>query len=245
MEAILHRIKAYLYDNALTTENPDDYSARVSSEKSLNVRQVCETAVARGGADVSAAAMNHAVELWLKEMAYQLCDGFSINAGWFMASVHIKGVFNTPNEHYSPEKHTILFEFQQGAALRKELPTVTVDILGVAESGPQIFEVTDMKTGSVNDLMTPGRNLKISGQKIKIVGDNPAVGILFRSQDDPDSTYTVDASDIVTNNPSELMIIIPALIADGYTLEVTTQYGVSVLLKEPRTVAFDKVLTVQ
>jgi hypothetical protein len=41
------------------------------------------------------------------------------------------------------------------------------------------------------------------------------------------------------------MIVIPALIADGYTLEVTTQYGVSVLLKEPRTVAFDKILTVQ
>jgi hypothetical protein len=170
MEAILHRIIAYLYDNALTTEDLNDYSARVSSEKSLNVRQVCETAVARGGADVSAAAMNHAVELWLKEMACQLCDGFSINAGWFWASVPIKGVFNTPNEHYNPEKHTILFEFQQGAALRKELPTVTVDILGVAESGPQIFEVTDMKTGSVNDLMTPGRNLKINGQKIKIAG---------------------------------------------------------------------------
>jgi hypothetical protein len=96
------------------------------------------------------------------------------------------------------------------------------------------------------DLLTPGRNLKISGQKIKIAGDNPAVGILFRSQDDPDSTYTVDASDIVTNNPSELMIVIPALIADGYTLEVTTQYTTSGdLLKAPRTVAFDKVLTVQ
>jgi hypothetical protein len=45
MEAILHRIKAYLYDNALTKENPNDFTARVSSEKSLNVRQVCETAM--------------------------------------------------------------------------------------------------------------------------------------------------------------------------------------------------------
>jgi hypothetical protein len=229
----------------LTTEDPNDFTARVSSEKSLNVRQVCEAAVERGGADVSAAAMNHAVELWLKEMAYQLCDGFSINCGWFTVSVHIKGVFNSPNEHFNPEKHFIVFEFHQGATLRKLIASIVVDILGVADSGPQIFEVTDMKTGSVNDLMTPGRNLKISGQKIKIAGDNPANGIVFRSQDDPDSTYTVDASDIVTNNPSEVMILIPALIADGYTLEVTTQFTGTKLLKEPRTVAFDKVLTVQ
>jgi hypothetical protein len=67
MEAILHRINTWLFPNALTTENPNDFTARGSSEKSLNVRQVCEAAVARGGADVSAAAMNHAVELWLKE----------------------------------------------------------------------------------------------------------------------------------------------------------------------------------
>jgi hypothetical protein len=54
MNAILHRIKAWLFLNALTTENPNDFTARVSSEKSLNVRRVCEAAVERGGADVSA-----------------------------------------------------------------------------------------------------------------------------------------------------------------------------------------------
>jgi hypothetical protein len=135
MEAILHRIKAWLFPNALTTEDPNDFTARVSSEKSLNVRQVCETAVARGGADVSAAAMNHSVELWLKEMAYQLCDGFSINCGWFTVSVHIKGVFNSPNGHYRPEKHAVSFEFHQGATLRKLIASIVVDILGVADSG--------------------------------------------------------------------------------------------------------------
>jgi hypothetical protein len=48
---ILHRIKAYLYDNALTHENPNDYVARVDSERSLNVRQISETAATRGGSD--------------------------------------------------------------------------------------------------------------------------------------------------------------------------------------------------
>ena len=244
---ILHRIKAYLYDNALTMDNPNDFVARVASERSLNVRDICNAAVTRGGADVSAAAMDHAVNLWLKEMAYQLCDGFSVNTGYFTASTQIKGVFTSPNEHFSPDRQSVLFEFQQGSILRKELPSVTVDILGIAGSGLQIFQVTDIKTGTVNDLLTPGRNLRIIGQKMKIEGDRPDIGILFRSMDDPDSTYPVATDDIVTNNPSEIIIIIPQLPVDTYKLEITTQYtgNSKKVLKEPRTAVFDKILTVQ
>jgi hypothetical protein len=55
----------------------------------------------------------------------------------------------------------------------------------------------------------------------------------------------VDISDIVTNNPSELIVVIPALAAGTYLLEVTTQYTPSTLLKEPRTAMFDKTLTVK
>jgi hypothetical protein len=247
MSNVLHTIKAYLYDNALTKDDVNDYVARVSSEHSLSIKQIAETAASRGGADVSAAAMEHAASLWLQEMAYQLCDGFSVNTGWFTAAVHIKGVFDSPMEHFNPEKHHVLFEFQQGAELRKELSSITVDILGVADSGIVIAQVVDMKTGSVNDLLTPGRNLKITGQKIKVAGTKPGVGILFRSMDDPDSTYPVAASDMVINNPSEIMIVIPTLPKDTYKVEITTQFSNDKvhLLKAPRTAVFDKILKVE
>ncbi|MDR1436500.1 MAG: DUF4469 domain-containing protein, partial [Candidatus Symbiothrix sp.] len=99
------------------------------------------------------------VNLWLREMAYRLCDGFSVNTGWFTAAVHIKGV--------------------------------------------------------------------------------------FRSMDDPEATYPVEADEIVINNPSELMIVIPEdLMADTYKLEITTQYSSDKrhLLNNPRTAVFDKIL---
>jgi hypothetical protein len=246
MVTVLHKIKAWLYDNLLTQDSPNDYIARVISERSLGVSDICESAVARGGADVSAAAMEHAVNLFLKEMGYRLCDGFSINTGWFTASVHIKGVFDSPNEKFNPEKHTVLFEFHQGATLRREIELMDVDILGVAETGATIAQVTDVKTGSINDLLTPNRNLKIAGHKIKIEGDNTANGIYFINLDTQERTK-VDASDIAVNNPSELIIIIPNLTAGTYNLEVTTQFisGGGKVLKEPRSVVFDKTLTVQ
>lgn len=86
-----------MYDNVLTAD-PNDYIARVVSERSLNVKEICTTASSRGGADVSALAMEHAVDLFLKEMAYQLCDGYSVNTGYFTANAQIRGVFNSPNE---------------------------------------------------------------------------------------------------------------------------------------------------
>jgi nucleoid DNA-binding protein len=245
MATILHKIKCFLYDNILT-DNPNDFIARVNSERSFDVKDVCTSAVTRGGADISAAAMEHAVNLFLKEMAYNLCDGFSINTGWFTASAHIKGVFDSPNETFNRDKHTLSFDFQQGSQLRREIDNVAVEILGVADHALSIAKVTDVKTGSVNDLLTAGRNLKISGHKLKIAGDNAANGVYLVNQTTGERVKT-DASDIVTNNPSELIILVPALPAGTYKVEVTTQYGnnIKTLLKEPRTTVLDKVLTVQ
>ena len=242
--AILHKIKAYLYDNVLTKDNPNDYIARTVSERSLNVKQICEAAVNRGGSDVSAASMQHATELFLKEMGYQLCDGYSVNTGYFTASTLIRGVFDSPSETFNSDKHTILFQFNQGEKLRAEIPSIEVSILGIADASSAILQVTDVKSGSVNDLLTPGRNLRISGNKIKIAGEDAANGVFFVDTA-TQARMAVDASDIVTNNPSEVIIVIPALASGNYTMEIVTQYMGSGTLKEPRTAEFDKTLTVQ
>jgi hypothetical protein len=246
----LHRIKAFLYNNVLTEEDANDYVARVSSEHSLDVRQIAESATVRGGADISASAIEHAVNLWLKEMAYRLCDGFSINTGYFTASVHIKGVFNSPQEHFNPDKHHILFEFHQGHEMRKELADVTVDIMGVAEAGAVIAQVTDMKSASVNNYITPGGNLKIAGSKIKVVSDDKhkdLTGVYFRVPELPDIFYKVADNDIIVNNPSELIIVIPAELHTDYAykLEVVTQYANGPKpLNEPRSAILDTLLRV-
>ena len=242
--AVLHKIKPYLYENLLTKDNPNDYIARTGRERSLNVKQICETAVNRGGADVSAAAMEHATTLFLKEMAYQLCDGFSVNTGYFTAGTQIRGVFDSPSETFSSDKHNILFQFNQGEKLRAEIPNIEVSILGIADSACSILQVTDVKSGSVNDLITPGRNLKISGNKIKVAGDNPNNGVFFVNSTTQERVV-VESNDMVTNNPSELIIVIPDLASGTYTLEVLTQFSGTQMLKEPRMASFDKILTVQ
>jgi hypothetical protein len=208
------------------------------------VREISQSAAERGGADIPASAIEHGAILFLGEMGYLLCDGYSVNTGWFTAGPQVQGVGNSPTEQYDKEKHTLYFEFHQGALLRKEIENVSVEILGVADTDAIIAQVFDVKSGSVNDLLTPERNLKIAGYKIKIAGDSAANGVYFVNQTTAERTK-VDDSDIVVNNPSELIVVIPALTAGSYLLEVTTQYAPSKLLKDAKTTIFDKTLTVE
>jgi hypothetical protein len=241
--AIYHQLDMTLSENPLT-EDENDYVARVIADRTVGVHEICQSSEERGGADISALAMEHAVGLFHKEMVYRLCDGFSVNTGCYIASVHVKGVFNSLTEGFDPEKHTVTVEFRQGAELRKELANVKVNILGKADSGFFIAEVIDLRTGSVNDLLTPGRNLRIMGGKLKVEGNDPSCGVYFVNEADG-SKVKVDAADIVENVKGHLLIITPLLAAGTYRLEVTTQYGGGgKFLKTPRTTTFDRLLTV-
>ena len=242
MADVLHRIRVNLYENYLT-DDPNDYSAKVISERTLSVKEICKAAVERGGATTTADAMEHNALLFLKEMAYQLMDGYSVNTGYFTANAQVRGVFNSKSEAFNPEKHAILFRFNQGDVLRKEIPNVKVQVMGVGESGITISHVVDSKTGSVNDLITPNGTLKIKGGKLKVAGDSAEVGVFF--EDETGNAVQVEMRDIIVNNPSELLVQVPDLAAGRYQLTVRTQFSGATLLKEPRTTVYDKLLTVQ
>lgn len=244
MENVFHKIKANLYPNLLT-EDPNDFAARVISERSLNVKQICSEAVGRGGAPTTAAAMEHNVNLFLKEMAYQLCNGFSVNTGYFTASPLIKGVFNSQSESFDSAKHALLFKMNQGELLRKEIGNIQVVISGPGSSSIKIDDVADVKTGSVNDLLTPGKGLRINGFKIKVAGDHPDNGVYFINQTNNERTK-VPNDEFITNNPSEVVVGVPELPAGTYKLEITSQFNNGPeYLKDPRTFTFDKLLTIQ
>ena len=50
---------------------------------------------------------------------------------------------------------------------------------------------------------------------------------------------------LTKDNRSELLVVVPPLVAGKYTVEVVTQYSSGTLLKESRTAILEKVLTVQ
>ena len=239
-----NKIRAHLYDNTLTAEDAHDFIARAEIMRSLTAKDICESAVARGGADISASAMEHAVELFHKEAAYLLSNGFAANTSLYHAAARIKGVFNSPIETFDHEKHSIDINFNQGDLIRKEMDDVDVDVRGLASTDAHIAQVVDIKTQSINNIITPNYDLRIIGNKLKITGDDSLNGVFFVKENDPADRTSVPPEDIINNNPSELLIRCPGTLSGRYKLEIITQYTHgNRLVKEPRMTIFDRVLT--
>ena len=100
-----------------------------------------------------------------------------------------------------------------------------------------ILEVEDRDTGLKDGTVTAGRGIYVRGANLKVVGDDPSVGVTLT----PESGEPVKLkeTDFLANNPSELILLLPAGLATGtYTLTVTTRYSKgSTILKTPRSVS--------
>lgn len=150
---------------------------RVIAERSLSLAEVCQSAVERGGAKTSSDELNGMCAYSLKRWPTSCAMAFAVNAEYFTATTLIKGVFDTINEKFNTDKHSIQFQFNQAETLRKMLADVEVEILGLADSSTSITQVIDIKTGSINQFLTPKCSLHIKGSKLKLMGDNAMVGI--------------------------------------------------------------------
>ena len=133
----------------------------------------------------------------------------------------------------------------QGIDLRKAVSGTQIVIQGVMSDIIAIHSVTDAFTGKRDGSLTKGRNAEIRGAFIKIVGDGVGVGVAFTKTDTGTRTL-LDAHDIVINEPSRVLIMVPASLAAGtYDLSLTTQFtGSNKTLKNPRTVIYKTKITI-
>jgi len=244
-ESILHVVEVYLYENFLTP-NPTDYVGRVETERTLGMRDVCESSVLRGGADINSSAMFHAGELLFKEMAYLLCDGFSVNFGYFHISLKIRGVFDSPTDTFDPKRHSLMFQMTPGELLRRELPSIQKKMMGVKKDAIYIALVTDTATGLEDGTITPNEDILIQGTRIRIApddGSDTQVGIFFIASD---STITPVSRRLTQNDPSKVIARVPALAPGNYTLRIVTKAALNrnALLKKSVSTEYDKPLIV-
>ena len=135
-----------------------------------------------------------------------LLNGMRVNNGLFEAVPQCRGLVR--GTAWDPEANEIYVNFTQGKELREAIADVVVNVIG--------------------DTLT--------GKNIKVVGDDPSVGITLT---DGEGTETrIKAGAIGLNQPSKLIFLVPANLAAGdYTLTITTQFNGGYQLKTPRSVS--------
>ena len=125
---IFHNIRVKLYPNYFVNAPKGSYIARTDGDKVMDVRDTCSMMVTRAGFDGSYDTLCSNVDQYLDEVAYELCDGFTVKLKYFTIHPNVGGVFISPNEVHDHKKHPITFRFSPLAKLRALVKSISVAV---------------------------------------------------------------------------------------------------------------------
>jgi len=231
----IQRMHVKLYPNYRPQEE-GTYIARTSNETSLTIEQICTAIKNRGCFEGNYGDLIENVRQFFDEMAYQLCDGYVVNTGYFSIHPNIGGTFDSEKEAYDHKKHPISFCLRTRAAMRRLVKHIAVEVDGLADSTGWIDEFTDFNLDSVNGIFLEDNIFKISGHKIKIAGDDPACGVYIVPVNAPAKAAKVTR---IAENTTSTIIGRAVSTRQKYNkIEIRTQFSGSdtSLLKTPRTI---------
>jgi hypothetical protein len=232
-----------LHDNPLT-ERKDDRYGRVVNIASINVDVLIARAIA-SGFNGNAASMKATLEAVEAEALKAVIRGEIVNYGLGHIALDVEGAFIGDAASWDPAVNSLAARITPSKKLRQALKATPVRIRGMAADGAAINTVTDVATGTVNERLTPGGMVNLSGSRIKITGDAEGVGLWLTNQDTQDAVQ-VPSTAIGINEPSRVSFVVPATLPAGsYLLSIVTQFtGGGIKLTSPRTIVLHYVLAV-
>ncbi|MDD3077749.1 MAG: DNA-binding domain-containing protein [Paludibacter sp.] len=228
-------LNAWLRKNLLTSD-PNDYTAIVQVNGSMGISQIVDEMIEQG-TELKRETIINIITRVNSIAADMVLSGYNVNTGLVYMRPVIKGVFS--DKTFDHNLHQVYIAMNQGYDLSNAVAETEVNILGEQSDIIELLSVTDLVTGKTDGTLTKGRNAELKGSYLKIAGDNQACGIVFRNLNTQAETR-LETADIVLNEPSRLLILVPAALEAGqYELQVTTQYsGGGKNLQAPRSVVF-------
>jgi hypothetical protein len=231
----LHDIRVKLYPNYLP-RGRGTYIARTNNKNVLDIEGVCMEIKKRGNFAGDHKVLAGYVRQYYEEAIFQLCSGFMINSGYYTLYLNIGGVFDSPNASRDMDKHPLGFRVRIGTVLKQLAKVLRIKVEGLAKTDGFIDNFTDVHSGTVNYETTGGRNFIVTGDKIKVTGDDPECGIYFEQIED--GTRIKVKERLTQNTASKIIGIAPVLPPEkSYKVVIVTQFNGSStsVLKSPKT----------
>jgi len=219
---IKDRFLVELYDYPLG-DKKDDRIGKVISSKTFSEEDLIQLAVARG-TDIGASTMRATLEIISELAIEQITEGASVHFGLTHFHVNVHGVFQGDTAKWDKEKHSLHVQANPIVKLKKAVESCEVEVRGMASVQAGINSITDLSSGHINTVLTPGGGIHVSGSKIKIDGDSEVLGLYLLHQETKVETFVPKRS-LALNSPSKLFFVAPEDLKIGlYSLSVLTQY---------------------
>jgi hypothetical protein len=231
--------------NLLTKDKANDYVAEVLTVGNTAKNEDIAQAIIEEGSEINyettLSVLNRADGIKRTFLAGGRCvqDG----VGHFKPKV--PGTFDGATAKYDDSVNSITLEMTTAPEMYELLKEVGVEVIGVKDSGAYIGKVINAATGMSDEMIVPGDDIIIEGDKIKIAPeDEEGVGIFFTNTETGERAQVTKK--LTKNDPKTIIARVPALSAGTYSLSIVTRYSKSNhLLQSPRTIVYDPVLSVE
>ena len=235
--------KVWLRLNLLTKDVDNDYTASVSTVKKTLRNPDIARIIKERGSELKYETLLSILEQGDRIIREQLQHGNSVLTGCCHLAPRVTGSWLGANAKYNPAVHKITLDMTISSEMRQALKEVGVEVLGVKDDGAYIGLVTNTVTGATDGTITAGDDIRIDGDKIRIApDDDPRLGVFFINAD---GLVVPVTRRLTQNDPKRIIARVPALASGEYTLRVITRYTTATtLLKEPRTIDYDRLLIV-
>ena len=232
----------FLRDNPLTKDDTKDCIAEVNIQDSVRNEDIAQLVIDEGS-EIKKDTLIYVFNQRDRLVFDSLKSGKSVINHYYQLLPRILGVFASKSALFDTKLHKLVIEMILTSFGRKELESVTVESLGPKQQVAYIGLVADTLTDKTDGSITPNDDIRVTGNLIKVSGDNPEVGVYFVPEDGKDPIKITRK--LTTNDPSQLLVRVPALEDGKYTLRIVTQYSQSnTTLKEPRTLEYSTALVV-
>jgi hypothetical protein len=211
-----------LYKNNLT-EEPNLYRAVVQPGGSIGYDSVIDQVLIHHST-VTRSDVLAVLDSFFLIVENLLLLGYNVNTPGVNFRTKIKGNFEGQNDGFVPGRNSVEVSATPGPRLRKGIQHAQVQKQeGGDRSQPRPLDYTDLNTGELNRVLTPGGMGQLTGYRLKFDLADLEQGIFFVPLGEAN---TARVSVVGKNGPSELMFLVPpTLIPDNYRLEIRSAMG--------------------
>lgn len=205
-----------LYENKLTTEDPDDYYAMPVFTGTVTDEDLIEEMTSPGSTLTKGEAKLF-IEQYRQAIRKKLLAGYGINTGLFNITPRIVGVFKGKNDTFDLSRHAVNLSVNPGVLLKAVEPEFKLAKVEATRQLPEVLDFMDVASKLANQLVTIGGVGHITGRRLAFDEADPNQGIFFVAE----SLQAVKVTTMVRLKPSELIFMIPPALQPGtYFIEV-------------------------
>jgi hypothetical protein len=237
--------KVWLRLNLLTKESDNNYIAEVSTVGDTARNEDIVKAIIDDGSEIKADTLLSILNQGDRIKRSFLVEGRSVQDGVSHITPRVYGNWIGANAKFDETLNTVGMEMTLAPEMRELLKSVKVESLGVKNNSAYIGKVINAATGLANDVIMPGDDTIIEGDRIKIAPENDSsIGVFFKNIE-TGTVYPVTKR-LTQNNPKKIIARTPDLPAGKYSLYIVTRFSQSKqLLLAARTIVYDRPLEVK